>query len=104
MTITADFPAIEAQARTLGAELQHELATNLLAGLGFAYKVWSSEDVREEVIQQKPDVTRRELRELTDAAMYQRSFRDLADCTEQDWNMLSDAVAGAIEDAAEVAA
>lgn len=77
------------------ADLDH--ATTILTELGYVWKVWTDGDVREEVMQLRPDVTRRELRTITEDVMYSSTFRDLADCTDQDWSKLTHAVEDAIQ-------
>lgn len=75
-----------------------DLATTILSELGYVWKVWTDEDVREEIMQQRPGVTRRELRTITEDVMHSGTFRDLADCTDQDWDRLAYAVGTAIDD------
>ena len=72
------------------AKVQQAIA--LLIEAGAVYKVWVRADLEGWITDRDLPVPEDRLDDVVDAAMMSRDWRDLADCTEDDWEKVSAAV------------
>ena len=66
-------------------------AVDLLERAGVVYKIWTIEDLLAE-IDQCLNIPADRAQEVAEAAMGTDYWRDLADCTDQDWMRVSSAI------------